>query len=103
MAEAIAVEGCSRCKSPSVIHQAYSGQHLCGKHLSASIRKRTSKELRQQLRLPKDARHADGSPYRILVAISGGKDSAVLLTMICLLYTSPSPRDRSLSRMPSSA
>ena len=43
MAEAIAVEGCSRCKSPSVIHQAYSGQHLCGKHLSASIRKRTSK------------------------------------------------------------
>ena len=52
MAEAIAVEGCSRCKSPSVIHQAYSGQHLCGKHLSASIRKRTSKELRQQLRLP---------------------------------------------------
>ena len=82
MAEAIAVEGCSRCKSPSVIHQAYSGQHLCGKHLSASIRKRTSRELRQQLRLPKDARHADGSPYRILVAISGGKDSAVLLTMM---------------------
>ncbi|GIT75069.1 MAG: hypothetical protein Ct9H300mP30_1310 [Methanobacteriota archaeon] len=47
-----------------------------------SIRKRTSKELRQQLRLPKDARHEDGSPYRILVAISGGKDSAVLLTMM---------------------
>ena len=82
MVEAIAVESCSRCKSASVIHQAYSGQHLCGKHLSASIRKRTSKELRQQLRLPKDARHENGSPYRILVAISGGKDSAVLLTML---------------------
>ena len=25
------------------------------------------------------------------------------LFMLCLLYTSPSPRDRSLSRMPSSA
>ena len=25
------------------------------------------------------------------------------LIMICLLYTSPSPRDRSISRMPSSA
>ena len=25
------------------------------------------------------------------------------ITFICLLYTSPSPRDRSLSRMPSSA
>ena len=82
MAEGLAVERCSRCGSDSVIHQAYSGQHFCGKHLSSSIRKRTSKELRQQLILPKDARHEDGSPYRILVAISGGKDSAVLLTMM---------------------
>ena len=82
MADGLAVERCSRCGSDSVIHQAYSGQHFCGKHLSSSIRKRTSKELRQQLILPKDARHEDGSPYRILVAISGGKDSAVLLTMM---------------------
>ena len=29
--------------------------------------------------------------------------SAVLLFLICLLYTSPSPRDRTRSRMPSSA
>ena len=29
--------------------------------------------------------------------------SAAILYDICLLYTSPSPRDRSLSRMPSSA
>jgi len=65
-----------------VVHQEYSGQHLCGKHLGSSIRKRTSKELRQQLKLPKDARHEDGTPYRILVAVSGGKDSAVLLTML---------------------
>ena len=28
---------------------------------------------------------------------------SVLMPLICLLYTSPSPRDRSLSRMPSSA
>ena len=28
---------------------------------------------------------------------------AVTLTLICLLYTSPSPRDRTRSRMPSSA
>ena len=28
---------------------------------------------------------------------------AGVLTLTCLLYTSPSPRDRSLSRMPSSA
>jgi len=49
MADGLAVERCSRCGSDSVIHQAYSGQHFCGKHLSASIRKRISKELRQQL------------------------------------------------------
>ena len=29
--------------------------------------------------------------------------NAVFGTKVCLLYTSPSPRDRSLSRMPSSA
>ena len=34
----------------------------------------------------------------------GKQQSAVMaLLYICLLYTSPSPRDRSLSRMPSSA
>ena len=30
-------------------------------------------------------------------------DHATLNHWVCLLYTSPSPRDRSLSRMPSSA
>ena len=50
--------------------------------ISSSIRKRTSKELRIQLDLPKDATRLDGNPFRILVAISGGKDSAVLLSMM---------------------
>ena len=31
------------------------------------------------------------------------KDTGLPLTKICLLYTSPSPRDRTRSRMPSSA
>jgi len=82
MGEAIVVNSCSRCKSPAIVHQPYSGQHLCPRHLEASIRKRTSKELRRQLELPRDARHEDGSPFVILAAISGGKDSAVLLTML---------------------
>ena len=82
MGGAVSVTSCSRCKSPAVVHQPYSGQHLCGKHLSDSIRRRTSKELRRQLVLPKDARKSDGSPYVVLVAVSGGKDSAVLLTMV---------------------
>ncbi len=82
MSAAIDIQQCSRCKSDAVIYQAYSGQHLCGKHLHSSIRKKTSKELRNQLNLPKNAIKEDGNRYKILVAISGGKDSAVLLSMI---------------------
>ena len=82
MCAGILIERCSKCPSKSILHQAYSGQHLCGKCLSDSIRKRTSKELRKQLILPKNARHEDDSPFRLLVAISGGKDSAVLLSTI---------------------
>ena len=32
-----------------------------------------------------------------------GGYAIVILASVCLLYTSPSPRDRSVSRMPSSA
>ena len=32
-----------------------------------------------------------------------GKPNAVMFHNVCLLYTSPSPRDRQKSRMPSSA
>ena len=38
---------------------------------------------------------------RALVLKSG--DTTAVLVTICLLYTSPSPRDRTRSRMPSSA
>ncbi len=79
---AIEVQTCSRCRSDAIVFQEYSGQHLCGRHLSSSIRKRTSRELRLQLDLPKDATSEDGSPFVILVAVSGGKDSAVLLSMM---------------------
>lgn len=76
------IQPCSRCDSPAVIHQPYSGQHLCQVHLAQSIRKRTSKALRAQLKLPSDARDEKGNAAVILVCISGGKDSAVLLDMM---------------------
>ena len=45
-------------------------------------KEKSSKRDPFQINLPKDARHPDGSPFRIFVAISGGKDSAVLLSML---------------------
>ena len=46
--------------------------------------------------------HGDGGMYPVdrLVAAA---DVGSAPTMLCLLYTSPSPRDGLLSRMPSSA
>ena len=48
-------------------------------------------------------------PYIVNRCLSGAVDSVLFANEInmnahaCLLYTSPSPRDRSISRMPSSA
>ena len=43
----------------------------------------------------------DGSEFETLS--TWGSDGEVMKLEICLLYTSPSPRDPSISRMPSSA
>ena len=47
-----------------------------------------------------------GNPADIMIAKmqrAGGEVSETTIRNICLLYTSPSPRDLSTSRMPSSA
>ena len=46
-------------------------------------------------------KHAFG-PITQIAAKRGARDS-ILVATVCLLYTSPSPRDRQKSRMPSSA
>ena len=43
------------------------------------------------------------SPELIIINKDLSKDLDLDFTNICLLYTSPSPRDRTRSRMPSSA
>ena len=54
-----------------------------------------------------DLRLADGNGLEVVKEIqSSNSDSRIIMLTgygNCLLYTSPSPRDRSLSRMPSSA
>jgi len=67
---------CDVCGKDAVVEQAYSGRILCGYHLEKSIRKKVAKELRKQLHLNKE------KPTTVFVAISGGKDSAVLLTLL---------------------
>ena len=68
----IEIMGCDRCQQPAVLHQPWSGLHLCRSHLVQSVRRRVGKELRRQLTLPREG-------GTLLVAMSGGKDSAVLL------------------------
>src|SRR5664279_3818882 len=41
--------------------------------------------------------------YRVMFWIAGALLLIMALVQLCLLYTSPSPRDRLLSRLPSSA
>ena len=45
----------------------------------------------------------DKYQFKPTLPFSPGGEAAGIVSEICLLYTSPSPRDRSLSRMPSSA
>ena len=45
----------------------------------------------------------DALPYRTNVSEAEGSLAVAQANMACLLYTSPSPRDRTRSRMPSSA
>ncbi len=79
MSEALEVQSCTRCDRDSLVHQPYSGLHLCGTHLVESVRRRVSKSLRKQLILPKNSINALGRPFKVMIAISGGKDSAILL------------------------
>jgi uncharacterized protein (TIGR00269 family) len=87
---ALEITSCDRCHADSIIHQPYSGRHLCGQHLADSVRKRISKALRAQLILPKTTSRRKSKDVvkekirmiKILVAVSGGKDSALMLNSL---------------------
>lgn len=67
---------CSKgnCKNPAIIHQKYSGLHLCEAHFVDDVERKGKKEMRKGLMVERDD--------RIAVALSGGKDSSALLYML---------------------
>jgi uncharacterized protein (TIGR00269 family) len=71
---------CDKCDREAVTYAAYSGVHLCGDHLCASVEKRVRRRVRQDGLVPADATPED--PDTWVVGLSGGKDSVVLTTIL---------------------
>ncbi|WP_251329529.1 tRNA 2-thiolation protein NcsA [Haloplanus pelagicus] len=67
---------CDRCGRDAVMHAAYSGAHLCGEHVRASVEKRVRRRIREDDLLPADA--SPENPQTWVIGLSGGKDSVVL-------------------------
>ena len=85
---------CRVCSAAPIIELRQHNSAFCAEHLISFVHRQVERCIKKFDMFEPDA--------RILVAVSGGKDSLALWD-ICLLYTSPSPRDGLLSRMPSSA
>jgi uncharacterized protein (TIGR00269 family) len=71
---------CDSCAREAVTYAAYSGRHLCGEHLRASVEKRVRRRVRADALLPAAATPDD--PETWVVGLSGGKDSVVLTTIL---------------------
>ena len=65
---------CSLCGKPPVTFVRYSGAHLCRGHLLEFVKRKVTREVRRQVRLPDRA--------TIAVAVSGGKDSVAALRIL---------------------
>ncbi len=74
---------CDRCGAGSVIFVRYSGAHLCSEHFVDFYEKRVRKAIRQQADLGAGPPGQDRpETFRFGIAISGGKDSVVLLRVL---------------------
>ncbi|CQH47948.1 putative tRNA 2-thiolation protein [Halobacterium hubeiense] len=71
---------CTKCDREAVMHAAYSGAHLCERHLFESVERRVRRRIREDDMLPDDATPED--PETWVIGLSGGKDSVVLTDII---------------------
>jgi uncharacterized protein (TIGR00269 family) len=62
---------CDRCKSEAIIYQQYSGLHLCGQHVAASVEAKAKRAIRTRRWMEPDD--------HIAVALSGNASSSALL------------------------
>ncbi len=70
---------CSKCDHAAVIHQAYSGSHLCEQHLLESVERRVRRRIRKDGLV---AGATPDDPDRWVIGLSGGKDSVVLTSIL---------------------
>ncbi len=71
---------CSKrsCSKPAIVHQRYSGLHLCDVHFIEDVERKVKREMRKRLMVERGD--------RIAIALSGGKDSSALLFMLTKIF-----------------
>jgi uncharacterized protein (TIGR00269 family) len=67
-----------KCTYPAIVHQRYSGLHLCEAHFIEDVERKVKREMRKQSMVERGD--------RIAVALSGGKDSSALLYMLKKIF-----------------
>ena len=77
---------CTKCDRDAVLYAAYSGAHLCDRHLRESVEKRVRRRVRQDGLISANA--TPENPETWLVGLSGGKDSVVLTSILVETFAS---------------
>jgi tRNA(Ile)-lysidine synthase TilS/MesJ len=70
---------CDKCRAGAIIHQKYSGMHLCSAHFEEDVHRKIRESIRQT--------GIFARPARVAVALSGGKDSSTLLYALRTLFS----------------